>query len=195
MGTSLVKRVALGAHVVGEGPVLLSGTCHPDTLTQGLSSCPQILELLCQILQTDSLNAIQFWLLHAPVKGEDAMPRAFSDWKLWRALFSGGHSAPTRAFPLGCCFFLESQTNLSSRTVPLLPPPPLSARIYTTLLLRGDFGLTTALGTGEGEVQRRLQQTRPLTPHHGKHAHTDTTCAQGHRNGRTRIHWDGGQKV
>ncbi|ELK09561.1 Protein SPATIAL [Pteropus alecto] len=27
-----------------------------------------ILELLCQILQTDSLNAIQFWLLYAPPK-------------------------------------------------------------------------------------------------------------------------------
>lgn len=37
----------------------------------GLSSCPQILELLSQILQTDSLNAIQFWLLYAPAKGED----------------------------------------------------------------------------------------------------------------------------
>ncbi|KAB1270967.1 Protein TBATA [Camelus dromedarius] len=30
-----------------------------------------ILELLSQILQTDSLNAIQFWLLYAPPKGED----------------------------------------------------------------------------------------------------------------------------
>ncbi|XP_002913793.1 protein TBATA [Ailuropoda melanoleuca] len=30
-----------------------------------------ILELLCQILQTDSLNAIQFWLLHAPAKEKD----------------------------------------------------------------------------------------------------------------------------
>lgn len=195
MGTSLAKRVALGAHVVGEGPVLLAGTCHLDTLTQGLLSCQQILELLCQILQTDSLSAIQFWLLHAPPKGEDAMPSAFSDWKLWRALFSGRHSAPTRAFPLGCCSFLESQTNLSRRTVPLLPPPSLSAKISTTLFLGGDFGLTTALGTGEGEVQRRLQQTRPLTPHYGKHAHTDTERAQGHRNGRTRTHRDGGQKV
>ncbi|XP_026359769.2 protein TBATA [Ursus arctos] len=30
-----------------------------------------ILELLCQILQTDSLSAIQFWLLHAPPKEKD----------------------------------------------------------------------------------------------------------------------------
>ncbi|XP_029787705.1 protein TBATA isoform X13 [Suricata suricatta] len=30
-----------------------------------------ILELLCQILQTDSLRAIQFWLLHAPPKEKD----------------------------------------------------------------------------------------------------------------------------
>ncbi|XP_073097781.1 protein TBATA isoform X7 [Manis javanica] len=30
-----------------------------------------ILELLCQILQTDSLNAIQFWLLYAPRKEKD----------------------------------------------------------------------------------------------------------------------------
>ncbi|XP_015976493.1 protein TBATA [Rousettus aegyptiacus] len=30
-----------------------------------------ILELLCQILQTDSLNAIQFWLLYAPPKEKD----------------------------------------------------------------------------------------------------------------------------
>ncbi|KAM4852296.1 protein TBATA isoform 3-T5 [Thomomys bottae] len=30
-----------------------------------------ILELLCQILQTDSLSAIQFWLLHAPSKEKD----------------------------------------------------------------------------------------------------------------------------
>lgn len=36
-----------------------------------LSSYTQILELLCQILQTDSLRAIQFWLLYAPPKGED----------------------------------------------------------------------------------------------------------------------------
>ncbi|MBW00444.1 Protein TBATA, partial [Eschrichtius robustus] len=33
-----------------------------------------ILELLSQILQTDSLNAIQFWLLYAPPKGEDTVP-------------------------------------------------------------------------------------------------------------------------
>ncbi len=32
-----------------------------------------ILELLSQILQTDSLNAIQFWLLYAPPKGEDTV--------------------------------------------------------------------------------------------------------------------------
>lgn len=38
-----------------------------------LSSCPQILELLSQILQTDSLNSIQFWLLYAPAKGEDTV--------------------------------------------------------------------------------------------------------------------------
>lgn len=40
----------------------------------GLTSpffCPQTLELLCQILQTDSLSAIQFWLLYAPPQGED----------------------------------------------------------------------------------------------------------------------------
>nr|XP_054098934.1 protein TBATA isoform X12 [Callithrix jacchus] len=30
-----------------------------------------VLELLCQILETDSLSAIQFWLLYAPPKGED----------------------------------------------------------------------------------------------------------------------------
>lgn len=71
VGTSRAKHVALGAHVVGEGPVLPAGSCLPDTLTRGLSSCPQILELLCQILQTDSLSAIQFWLLYAPPKGED----------------------------------------------------------------------------------------------------------------------------
>ena len=51
--------------------MLLAGTCHPGSLTRGLSSCPQVLELLCQILQTDSLSAIQFWLLYAPPKGED----------------------------------------------------------------------------------------------------------------------------
>ncbi|OBS79159.1 hypothetical protein A6R68_18436, partial [Neotoma lepida] len=32
-----------------------------------------LLELLCQILQTDSLRAIQFWLLYAPPKGEDTI--------------------------------------------------------------------------------------------------------------------------
>nr|XP_025706040.1 protein TBATA isoform X2 [Callorhinus ursinus] len=31
----------------------------------------EILELLCQILQTDSLSAIQFWLLYAPPKEKD----------------------------------------------------------------------------------------------------------------------------
>lgn len=40
-------------------------------------SCPQILELLSQILQTDSLRAIQFWLLYAPPDGE-APPHARS---------------------------------------------------------------------------------------------------------------------
>ncbi|XP_022273245.1 protein TBATA isoform X74 [Canis lupus familiaris] len=31
----------------------------------------EVLELLCQILQTDSLSAIQFWLLYAPPKEKD----------------------------------------------------------------------------------------------------------------------------
>ncbi|XP_063566081.1 protein TBATA isoform X15 [Gorilla gorilla gorilla] len=31
----------------------------------------QVLELLCQILETDSLSAIQFWLLYAPPKEKD----------------------------------------------------------------------------------------------------------------------------
>lgn len=76
VGTILAKHVAVG----GRRSVLLARTCPPGTLTQGLSFCPQILELLCQILQTDSLSAIQFWLLHAPPKGEDAaVPRSF--WK------------------------------------------------------------------------------------------------------------------
>ncbi|XP_040588384.1 protein TBATA isoform X7 [Mesocricetus auratus] len=50
---------------------------HPSGSDGGAqASIPQdqdllILELLCQILQTDSLNAIQFWLLYAPPKEKD----------------------------------------------------------------------------------------------------------------------------
>lgn len=137
MGTSLAKRVALGAHVVGERPVLLAGTCHLDTLTQGLLSCQQILELLCQILQTDSLSAIQFWLLHAPPKGEDAMPSAFSDWKLWRALFSGRHSAPTRAFPRAAAPFWSPKLTFPAGLCPCFLLPLSQQRFPRPCFLEG----------------------------------------------------------
>lgn len=56
------------------GRACVAGWNRPSSHTDpGLSSCPQILELLSQILQTDSLNAIQFWLLYAPPKGEDTV--------------------------------------------------------------------------------------------------------------------------
>ncbi|XP_072827455.1 protein TBATA isoform X2 [Vicugna pacos] len=42
-----------------------------DLLPMILHWRTQILELLSQILQTDSLNAIQFWLLYAPPKEKD----------------------------------------------------------------------------------------------------------------------------
>ncbi|XP_039089227.1 protein TBATA isoform X2 [Hyaena hyaena] len=42
-----------------------------DWRTQGKEGPEVILELLCQILQTDSLSAIQHWLLHAPPKEKD----------------------------------------------------------------------------------------------------------------------------
>lgn len=68
MGTS-ANHVALGSHFWGRRLCwqLEHAVQH---INPGLSSCPQILELLCQILQTDSLSAIQFWLVYAPPKGE-----------------------------------------------------------------------------------------------------------------------------
>lgn len=129
VGTSGAKHVALGAHVVGVGPVLLAGTCLPDPLTRGLSSCPQILELLCQILQTDSLSAIQFWLLYAPPKGEDTAGawgflglEAVEGLVLWISLGSHPQPSPWAAAP-----FWSPKLAFSSKTVPLLPAPAPSA--------------------------------------------------------------------
>ncbi|KAF7479175.1 Hypothetical predicted protein [Marmota monax] len=52
--------------------------CQGSSSLQALESfpvqpvlCLQILELLCQILQTDSLSAVQYWLLYATPTGED----------------------------------------------------------------------------------------------------------------------------
>ncbi|XP_070326886.1 protein TBATA isoform X5 [Odocoileus virginianus] len=42
-----------------------------ESFLQSVKSMQRILELLSQILQTDSLNAIQFWLLYAPAKEKD----------------------------------------------------------------------------------------------------------------------------
>lgn len=133
VGTSLAKHVALGAHVVGAGPVLLAGTCHPGSLTQGLSSCPQVLELLCQILQTDSLSAIQFWLLYAPPKGEDTAGaqgflgvEAVEGLVLWMSL--GFHPGPSSWAP---------NAPVSSGIGPLLPPCPSSAGFPRPCFLEG----------------------------------------------------------
>lgn len=100
----------------------------------GLSSCPQILELLCQILQTDSLNAIQFWLLYAPPKGE-TQPCAQVLWVeaaegpvfwFYSTLMSLCFHPRAWAFCLGLFSFLEPKQTFSSQTISLLPLPILS---------------------------------------------------------------------
>lgn len=94
----------------------LCATQHTDP---GLFSCPQVLELLCQILQTDSLSAIQFWLLYAPSTGE-TKPRAQGVLCVeapegpvlglrGTQLSLGSHPG---AFCLGLFSFLETHTNL-----------------------------------------------------------------------------------
>ena len=165
--------------------MLLAGTCHPGTLTQGLSSCPQILELLCQILQTDSLSAIQFWLLYAPPKGEDAArAHAFLEveglvlcfCRTWVSF--GSRPGPSAWAPSP---FLEPQTNLSQLHHAPAPSSSVLGGIAPTLLLGGASALTTGHGTWEGGVQRCTQQTHPLTHRRGAHdAHTDATRAHKH---------------
>ncbi|XP_048192544.1 protein TBATA [Perognathus longimembris pacificus] len=53
----------------GQRSHLLNNDGHPASVLHDQELL--ILELLCQILQTDSLSAIQFWLLYAPSKEKD----------------------------------------------------------------------------------------------------------------------------
>lgn len=88
MGITLAKPVAL--EPTSGGRHLRCRLEQAIQRTDPRLSCPQILELLCQILQTDSLSAIQFWLLFAPPKGEtQPHPRSSSEWRLLRALSAG----------------------------------------------------------------------------------------------------------
>lgn len=103
----------------------LCATQHTDP---GLFSCPQVLELLCQILQTDSLSAIQFWLLYAPSTGE-TKPRAQGVLCVeapegpvlglrGTQLSLGSHPG---AFCLGLFSFLETRSWTTSLLPPLIP--------------------------------------------------------------------------
>ncbi|XP_032744576.1 protein TBATA [Rattus rattus] len=57
------NRQAQRGHTSGKGGGIQASILQDQELL--------ILELLCQILQTDSLRAIQFWLLYAPPKEKD----------------------------------------------------------------------------------------------------------------------------
>lgn len=188
VGTCLAKHVALGTSLLGRGPCVgwnvLSGHTDP-----GLSSCPQILELLCQILQTDSLSAIQFWLLSAPSKGEDTAPclgpslsggRWFCRTRFCRTQMS--LSSHPRAFCLGLFSFLEPHTNLFHLDNVTSPSSRFLSRISMTPFLGGDpfSTLTTGLSTWEGEVERPyLADTAPHLPLWKKHTHANP-CTKEH---------------
>lgn len=138
-----------------------------------MSSFTQILELLCQILQTDSLSAIQFWLLYAPPKGKDTMggPPSISGTAKTLPLFL------ILQMSLGLLSFLFGSPKGFPASV--FPPPLLLSSVLVARFLGGNPIFSAdfrhrCLGVGkEPKIvpsrpgpSRPLQETQVQTPEH-----------------------------
>ncbi|XP_049999755.1 protein TBATA isoform X3 [Alexandromys fortis] len=124
-----------------------------------------ILELLCQILQTDSLSAIQFWLLYAPPKGEDTIMRP-------PLHVEGGYPSlalvpdPAGQMSLSLFSFLLGSPKASQRLLIIIPPSSPTSRQHFCgpVLWRGpSLVLTADIGVWTGITDKDCsQQTQPL---------------------------------